>query len=322
MILCQETTCLKRPYSGLPVVGLLIQVWLYTLFLDKKDISILSMIRTCYLVKWLHCSVLRWFCLLHPLWTSPGHSLSQQGVWVSFGYPNSQRSPYWTPKRCEEFLKICEEFCKMSIWSTYLNNFHLNIIPITLYKDIMPYFDELILIYSRNMSILWFPLKIWTPKMFTIANFEHPCSKSWLRPCPQGVLRASPGGPPCVPWGSSGSSWHGPHDKLIKVHAEVSLIHVFQGAQVIEGVFIICGGESGFLEENAQTVIASLLHRGRRLGIRTRRDQVGLRRSIVGDFANLVLDLVDLREKWERKLSNGRENCKMGEKIVKWERKL
>ena len=34
-----------------------------------------------------------------------------------------------------------------------------------------------------NMSILWSPLKIWTPKDFTTANFRHPVSKSWLRHC-------------------------------------------------------------------------------------------------------------------------------------------
>ena len=33
------------------------------------------------------------------------------------------------------------------------------------------------------MSISWSPLKVWTPKSFTIANFRHPLSKSWLRPC-------------------------------------------------------------------------------------------------------------------------------------------
>ena len=62
--------------------------------------------------------------------------------------------------------------------------FHLFIIPMTLFKDIMLYFDEFIHIYGWNMSILWSPLKIWTPKNFTTANFRHPVSKSWLRHCP------------------------------------------------------------------------------------------------------------------------------------------
>ena len=51
----------------------------------------------------------------------------------------------------------------------------------TLFNDIMPYFDEFIHVYGWNMSILWSPLKIWTPKNFTTANFRHPVSKSWLR---------------------------------------------------------------------------------------------------------------------------------------------
>ena len=53
----------------------------------------------------------------------------------------------------------------------------------TLFNDIMPYFDEFIHVYDGNMSILWYPLKIWTPKNFTTANFRHPVSKSWLRHC-------------------------------------------------------------------------------------------------------------------------------------------
>ena len=32
--------------------------------------------------------------------------------------------------------------------------FHLLIIPMTLFNDIMPYFDEFIHVYSRNMSML------------------------------------------------------------------------------------------------------------------------------------------------------------------------
>ena len=51
----------------------------------------------------------------------------------------------------------------------------------TLFIDTMPYFDEFIHVYGWNMSILWSPLKIWTPKNFTTANFRHPVYKSWLR---------------------------------------------------------------------------------------------------------------------------------------------
>ena len=52
----------------------------------------------------------------------------------------------------------------------------------TLYNDIMPYFDKFIHVYGWNLSVLWYPSQIWTPKSFSIANFRHPVSKSWLRP--------------------------------------------------------------------------------------------------------------------------------------------
>ena len=53
----------------------------------------------------------------------------------------------------------------------------------TFFKDIMPYFDELLLVYGLNLRILWYPLKICTPQNLTIANFRHPVSKSLLSPC-------------------------------------------------------------------------------------------------------------------------------------------
>ena len=55
--------------------------------------------------------------------------------------------------------------------------FHLLIIPMTLFNDIMPYFDEFIHVYGCNMSIFVYPLKIWTQ----LFNFTHPVSKSRLR---------------------------------------------------------------------------------------------------------------------------------------------
>ena len=70
----------------------------------------------------------------------------------------------------EEFLKHIIEF------------FHLHIFPMPSYKDTMPYFDKFIHVYGLNMNVLWSSLKIWTPKNFTLANFSHPISKSWLRP--------------------------------------------------------------------------------------------------------------------------------------------
>ena len=33
--------------------------------------------------------------------------------------------------------------------------------------------------------MLWSPLEIWTPKNSTMANFRHPVSNSWIRPCYQ-----------------------------------------------------------------------------------------------------------------------------------------
>ena len=116
-----------------------------------------------------YCTIVLVLCLRH--------GLSQQGVWVSF----------WTPKPWKSTLQDTQ-FC---LWGISLNVnlkhiidfFHLHIIHITLYKDIMPCFVELVHVYGWNLSILWFLLKIWTPKTFTIANFRHQVSKSWLRPC-------------------------------------------------------------------------------------------------------------------------------------------
>ena len=104
------------------------------------------------------------------------HSLSQQGVWVSF----------WTPKHLKITLRtpkpFCEEFFTISFSSISLCFFHIHIIPLTLYKDIMTYRDEFIHVHGWNLSILWSPLNIWTLQNFTTANFGHPVSKSWLRP--------------------------------------------------------------------------------------------------------------------------------------------
>ena len=76
---------------------------------------------------------------------------------------------------------------------------HLLTIPITLFNGIMPYFDEFINVYGLNMSILRSPLKIWTPKNFTTANFRHPVSKSWLRHCLT-ILQGIGGSSLCTIW--------------------------------------------------------------------------------------------------------------------------
>ena len=100
---------------------------------------------------------------------------TQQGVWV----------PFWTPKPLkrtpQDTQNILCGISKNLNLKLIIEYFHLLIIPMTFFNDIMPYFDEFIHVYGWNMSILWSPLKSWTPKKFTTANFRHPVSKSWLR---------------------------------------------------------------------------------------------------------------------------------------------
>ena len=94
---------------------------------------------------------------------------------------------FWTPKPLERTPQDTQIFwCGISKnlnLKLMIEFFHLLIIPMTLFNDIMPFFDDFIHVYGWNMSILWSPLKIWTPKYFTTANFRYPVSKSWLRHC-------------------------------------------------------------------------------------------------------------------------------------------
>ena len=108
-------------------------------------------------------------------WICSQHGLSQQGVWVSFWTPKPLKR---TPQDTQIFLCGISKNPNLKL---IIEFFHLLIIPMTLFNDIMPYFDEFIHVYGWNMSILWSPLKIWTPKNFTTANFRHPVAKSWLR---------------------------------------------------------------------------------------------------------------------------------------------
>ena len=94
-----------------------------------------------------------------------------------FGHPNPEKEPFRTPRKC-----LCGISKNLNL-KLIIEFFHLLIIPMTLFNDIMPYFDEFIHVYGWNMSILWSPLKIWTPQNFTTANFRHPVSKCWLRHC-------------------------------------------------------------------------------------------------------------------------------------------
>ena len=73
-----------------------------------------------------------------------------------------------TPQDTQFF---CEEFLENVNLKHIIEFFHLHTIPMTLYKNIMPYFDKFIHVYGWNLSILWSPLSIWTPNNFTIANF-------------------------------------------------------------------------------------------------------------------------------------------------------
>ena len=70
---------------------------------------------------------------------NPHHGLSQQGVWV----------PFWTPKPLKRKspqdtqIFLCG-ISKNPNLKLIIEFFHLLIIPMTLYYDIMPYFDEFI----------------------------------------------------------------------------------------------------------------------------------------------------------------------------------
>ena len=79
------------------------------------------------------------------------HGLSQQGVWV----------PFWTPKPLKRSPQDTQIFlCGISKnlnLKLIIKYFHLLIIPMILFNDIMPYFDEFIHVYGWNMSILWSP---------------------------------------------------------------------------------------------------------------------------------------------------------------------
>ena len=65
-----------------------------------------------------------------------GHSLSQQGAWVSFGHPNTTKSPL----RTHTFFS--ELFLKMSFSSISLDFFHLSTTLMILYEDSIPYFNK------------------------------------------------------------------------------------------------------------------------------------------------------------------------------------
>ena len=76
-------------------------------------------------------------CCIQLYFVCPGAlSLSQQGVLVSFGHPNPQNSPFRTPKIFRG------KILKTSISNIYLDFFHLNTIPMTLFTDITLHFTK------------------------------------------------------------------------------------------------------------------------------------------------------------------------------------
>ena len=121
--------------------------------------------------------------------------IPHKNIWVSWGVlfkglgvQKGTQTPCWlrpwpkplkrTPQETQKKLGGISKNLNLKL---IIGFFHLLIISMTLFNDIMPYFDEFIHVYCWNMSILWSPLKIWTPQNFTTANFRHPVSKSWLR---------------------------------------------------------------------------------------------------------------------------------------------
>ena len=59
-----------------------------------------------------------------------------------FGHPKLLKS---SPQDTHNF---CEDFSKNANLKHIIEFFHLHIIPMTLYKDIMPYFDKFIHVYG------------------------------------------------------------------------------------------------------------------------------------------------------------------------------
>ena len=89
-----------------------------------------------------------------------GHSLSQQGVWESFGCTNPQKTPLRTSKSSGEW------FPKMSIWI----NKKINTVPMTLCKDFMHNFNEYIQAIVVISIYCVLPWKIGRPKILQLPN--------------------------------------------------------------------------------------------------------------------------------------------------------
>ena len=90
-----------------------------------------------------------------------------------FGHPNTWKEP---PQDTQIFLCGISKNLNLKL---IIECFHLLIIPMTLFNDIMPYFDEFIHVYYWNTSILW------RPKILQLPILGTHFYKSWLRHCIQ-----------------------------------------------------------------------------------------------------------------------------------------
>ena len=175
-------------------------------------------------------------CLAHFLTCYPlafvttRHGLSQQGIWVLFWTPKPLKI---TPQDTQIFLCGISKSPNLNLIIEFS---HLLIIPMTLFNDIMPYCDEFIHVYGWNMSILWYPLKIWTPKNFTTVNFRHPVSKSWLRHCNQALadVRSTGAGIVCLYCMAVGCAMQGLSQDLETVCPKLAIVIVV-GVQFFKG---------------------------------------------------------------------------------------
>ena len=95
--------------------------------------------------------------------------------------------PFWTPKPLKRTPQDTQYLlCRISknLNPKLINEFfHFLIIPMTLFNDIMPYFDEFICMFMIEIGVYCDPPeKFGRPNILqSSANFRHPVSKSWLR---------------------------------------------------------------------------------------------------------------------------------------------
>ena len=111
-----------------------------------------------------------------PRWLDYAMVLASRVSGCLFGHQNPQKPSLRTPKKLQRNFLKCQSEAYNWIFSIFIW-FPWHCIRISFLILI-----KFIHVYGWNLSILWSPFKIWTPKNFTIANFGHPVSKYWLRP--------------------------------------------------------------------------------------------------------------------------------------------